>query len=153
MSLQVRKAAGFTLVESLVVIAILAILASLAAPSFSNLIASQRVNALASDLRITLAKARSEALKRNVNVTVSQNAGGWELGWKLINPSDSSVIDTHAASSGLTIKGPASVTYQSSGRVQGSPPSFLIASISQSSVQSCVSVDLSGSSYVKKASC
>lgn len=148
-----RQVTGFSLIEVLVAMTILGILASLAVPSFANLIASQRANSVASDLRIALMKTRSEALKRNANVTLSANAGGWQFGWQLINPADSSAIDVHAAVAGLTITGPASVIYQGSGRVQGGVPSFLITSTTIPSEQRCVSASLSGRTYVKKSSC
>ena len=57
-----RRPAGFTLVELIVVLAILAILAALAAPSFSRTIASARLRSGASEIRSTLARARSLAV-------------------------------------------------------------------------------------------
>lgn len=148
-----RQVAGFSLIEALVTVAILAILTSLAAPSFNDLIAGQRAGSAASDLHMALIKTRSEATKRNANVTLSPNAGDWQNGWQIVIASDSSVIDTHSATNGLTVGGPSSVTFQGSGRVQGTPPSFLISSTAISSIQRCVSVDLSGRAYVKKSSC
>lgn len=147
-----RNAAGFTLVEAMVVVSIIAILASLAAPSFSDFIASQRAKAVATDLYIALMKARSEAVKRNTNVTLSQKTGGWQNGWQIPDPSNASIIlEDHGAIKGVTISTQANITYQSSGRVQGtSAPSFTITA---SGASRCVSVDLSGRPYVKASSC
>jgi general secretion pathway protein H len=57
-----RRPAGFTLVELIVVLAILAAFAALAAPSFSRTIASARLRSGASEVRATLARARSLAV-------------------------------------------------------------------------------------------
>jgi type IV fimbrial biogenesis protein FimT len=57
-----------TLVELVTVIAIVAIFASLAAPSFRQLIAQQRVRSTASAITESLWLARAEALKRNRDV-------------------------------------------------------------------------------------
>lgn len=65
-----RLQRGLTLIELLVVITVLAILASMGAPSFSHMMATNRMaanaNALASDLQY----ARSEAARANRSVTV-----------------------------------------------------------------------------------
>lgn len=53
---------GFTFVELIVVLAILAGLAALVAPSFSRTIASARLRAAASDVRTTFARARALAV-------------------------------------------------------------------------------------------
>jgi type IV fimbrial biogenesis protein FimT len=80
-----RQARGFTLVELLVVVAIVAILAGLAAPSFKAMMASNRASAAASALQVSLSTARSEAVKRGADarVTVAANgtAGVWSNGW------------------------------------------------------------------------
>lgn len=86
---------GFTLVEALVVVTLLAILASLAAPSLRALLARRAVEsaitALGSDYRL----ARSEAIKRSGYVTICRSPdglrcspalapGSWHDGWLVI---------------------------------------------------------------------
>ena len=66
-----RSVRGFTLIELMVTVAVLAIVLTIAVPSFSNLIQSSRTNALVNELNGTLQIARSEALKRRKNVIVS----------------------------------------------------------------------------------
>ena len=56
------RSEGFTLVELIVVLAILAGLAALVAPSFSRTVASARVRTAASDVRSTFARARALAV-------------------------------------------------------------------------------------------
>jgi type IV fimbrial biogenesis protein FimT len=76
---------GFTLIELLVVIAIAAILAALAAPSFTDLMRKNRLASASSAMQVSLNLARSEAIKRgfDARVTVAANgtAGGWGNGW------------------------------------------------------------------------
>lgn len=153
-----RRCDGFTLLEALVVVAILGILASIAAPSFRDLIASQRVKSVASDLHMGLIKTRSEAIKLNTLVTLTPKTGGWQNGWKIqyVNPLNVIVVlDDHQAPSGITFSvSPASVTYQSSGRIQGAATvNFQVVSSAVSTVIRCVSVDPSGRSNVKASSC
>ena len=57
-----RRPPGFTLVELIVVLAILGALAALAVPSFSRTIASARLRAGATEVRATLARARALAV-------------------------------------------------------------------------------------------
>ncbi|WP_178392107.1 GspH/FimT family pseudopilin [Burkholderia sp. SRS-W-2-2016] len=61
---------GFTLVETLAVIALLALMAVLAMPSFAAWHARDQVDARAKALLSTLAYARSEVLRRGTRVTV-----------------------------------------------------------------------------------
>ncbi len=69
---------GFTLVELMVVIAIVAILATLAAPSFNTFIAKQRIRSAAYDLAQTFQTARSNAIltRRAVDVRASYPTSG-----------------------------------------------------------------------------
>lgn len=65
---------GFTLVELIVTIAIVAILTVLAAPSINNLIAKQQLNKSARELSSTLSQARSQAALLRTNITVNLNS-------------------------------------------------------------------------------
>ena len=56
------RSEGFTFVELIVVLAILAGLAALVAPSFSRTVESARLRAAASDVRSTFARARALAV-------------------------------------------------------------------------------------------
>jgi type IV fimbrial biogenesis protein FimT len=149
-----RRLTGFTLTELLAVLGIMGVLAVLGAPSFTNLISSNRTKSAASDLQVALVKARSEAVKRNASVTLLPNAGGWQSGWQILDASNS-VLETRSAVRGVTITGgPASVVFQSSGRIQGNAASsFLITSTGTSAAQRCVTAATSGRSYVKSSAC
>lgn len=73
---------GFTLTELMVTVAVVAVLSTIAAPNFRQMIAAQRVRAAASALSESLWMARSEALKRNDNVTfqlVNGTVAGWDI--------------------------------------------------------------------------
>ena len=155
-----RRVAGFTVVEMLVVVAIFGIMAMIAAPSFSSLIASKRAETTATDLYVALVEARSEATKRNANATLAKKTGGWQVGWQVsvVDPSDASktlTLDDHSVTNGLAVSGPDNVVYQSSGRVQGNAaPCFTVTATQGSSTgQLWVWVDLSGRPIVKTSSC
>ena len=141
------RARGFTLIELMVVAAIVAILMAIAVPGFNGMIASQRARVFASDLYATLAKARSEAVTLNGNVTLQANAGGWQNGWQILDP-NGNVLDNHAAAVAVTLTNPPGpVIYRPSGRlaVGAAAPVFQIMTTSGSTVYNqCVSVDLSG---------
>lgn len=83
--------AGFTLLEALVVMALLGVMVSLAAPGLSALRLQHRLQAEAEGLWSSLVLARSEALRRQQRVTVCARAAGearacdaaglWQQGW------------------------------------------------------------------------
>ena len=67
-----RPAKGFTLIELMVTLAVLAILATVGIPSFQRLAAEYRVSSQANATQAALQFARSEALKRRSDVVVCQ---------------------------------------------------------------------------------
>ncbi|MBI5258737.1 MAG: GspH/FimT family pseudopilin [Burkholderiales bacterium] len=70
------SARGLTLIEILTAVAIVAILAASAAPSFISTFARVRLEGSVNALAIDLQYARSEALRRRTTATVSVLAGG-----------------------------------------------------------------------------
>jgi type IV fimbrial biogenesis protein FimT len=144
-----RSSAGFTMVELLITIAIATILATVAIPSFSGLIASQRAKTAASELFASFLAARSDAITRNANVTVQPLAGGWDHGgWQILDPANN-VLDSHGAVAGVTITllpVGSIVTFRPSGRVlTGSTTSFVVSTVSVSTTNyQCISLKLSG---------
>jgi type IV fimbrial biogenesis protein FimT len=149
-----QRARGFTLIEMLTVVSVAVILAMIAVPSFSRLMAAQRIKAAAANLRQALLVTRSEALKRNADVEVLPAASGqWSAGWRVVNPSSGVVLTTYPAAPNLTISGPASITYESSGRISpGAEPTFRIASGAASDLR-CVTVTLTGMPSVRSSGC
>jgi len=147
-----RSSAGFTMVELLITITIATILATVAVPSFSALIADQRAKTAASELFASLLIARSDAIMRNVNVTVSPLAGGWSRGWQILDPANN-VLESHGALTNVTIPPTGIVTFRPSGRVlAGSAATFQISTMSGSSNHyQCISLTLSGRPYMQAA--
>lgn len=78
------RSAGFTLVELLTALVILAILLSLAAPSFIRFQRNSELRSAANGLLTALSSARIEAMKRGTRVYVQPAADeNWAAGWKM----------------------------------------------------------------------
>lgn len=86
---QKTGARGFTLVELLVTLSVLAILLAVAVPSFQGTIASNQLTSRTNELVSALNLARSEAIRRGTRVTLCKSSSGtacsstgdWEQGW------------------------------------------------------------------------
>jgi type IV fimbrial biogenesis protein FimT len=114
--------AGFTLVELMAVVSILSIVLALAAPSFTAFSASQRLRGASTDLVTTLLAARSEAIKRNAEVTVSAAVVGgsanWGRGWTATAPGGLQ-IDRKEVAAGFieSSAAPSAIVFDGSGRI------------------------------------
>jgi type IV fimbrial biogenesis protein FimT len=78
-----QKNSGFTLLEIIIVIAIIGIISALAVPSYRDMIERNRLKQVAEALKSDLQFARTEAIKRSQNSVISRSpgtAGGWCYG-------------------------------------------------------------------------
>jgi len=97
---------GFTLIELVVVIAILGIVLIIAVPMFAGVVATVRITSEIDDLNGSISYARSEAIKQGLNVIVcpSTNSSSdtptcadqtsWATGWLVIASSGSTCSTT-----------------------------------------------------------
>nr|WP_026279135.1 MULTISPECIES: GspH/FimT family pseudopilin [unclassified Thioalkalivibrio] len=84
-----RNCKGITAIELMVTLGVLAILATLAAPAFSEMLERQRIIGATNSLLNAMHLARSEAIKRNERVTLCPSSDGetcredgdWAYGW------------------------------------------------------------------------
>jgi type IV fimbrial biogenesis protein FimT len=149
--LAARHVVGFTLIELMVTIAVAAVLATLAAPSFRQFILSQRIKNASYDLISALTLTRSEAITRNANVNLVMNSS-WTGGWCVttLTTCDATQLFTHEAfNSGITITAsgsPSTITYGKDGRTTTAVTTFTIASTASLTGVSAryVSICLSG---------
>lgn len=74
-----RKPKGFTLIELMVVVALLGVFAAIAVPSFTQFIANNRTQSLNNELLALLQFARSTAVEERVTIKVCQENGGWTV--------------------------------------------------------------------------
>jgi len=140
-------ARGFTLIELVTTITVMAILAGIALPSFSAFIANQRVRNVSFDLMAAITLARSQAVSRNANVSLQKIGTAWDGGWTV---SDGTLtFHNQEAYKNLSITdsaGLGAVTYGKDGRTVTTSTKFTIApSPALNGVSSrCVSIGLSG---------
>jgi len=142
-----RVQKGFSLLELMVTLVVLAIILGLGVPSMRSLILNQRVRNAAMELDAALLFARSEATKRNGNVTITPAAGGWQNGWTTTNVADGSVLQRHDPIGDLAVTADqTSITYRHTGRITASSAQFTLdVSPTNSSVtKQCLAIDLSG---------
>jgi type IV fimbrial biogenesis protein FimT len=84
-----RSAAGFTLIELAIVLAIVAILMRVAAPGMSRTVAARALAAQSSEFMAALRFARAQALQRGAVVTVCASAAaGPPLACQAAGPAD-----------------------------------------------------------------
>ena len=144
---------GFTAVECMVVVAIVIILITVAAPGLSGIIVAQQLKNASFDLASTLSVARSEALTRNVEVTISPREDDWARGW-MVTDQGGTVLRDQPAYGRISVGGPIRVTFTGDGRPASAVVPFAVASDSADvSLHRCIRLRLNGRPYVTRGAC
>ena len=141
-------ARGFTLVELMIVLAVVAIFASLAGPSFRELTATQKVRSAVSALNESLWLARSEAIKRNADVAFEFDdvADGWTI------QSGGATLHTQDPFSSVA-SGAARFVFNGYGRLTERDGVPLTVQVSDAGVAQCVTVTSTGRTTAEDGAC
>lgn len=85
-----ERTSGFTAIELMVVLAIAAIMLTVAAPAFRSMIDEQKLTTAANDLFAAVSLTRSEAIGRGVRVDLIAAGDGsdWAKGWVIFIDED-----------------------------------------------------------------
>ncbi|WP_375740171.1 GspH/FimT family pseudopilin [Pseudomonas boanensis] len=154
------RCGGFTLIELMVTLVVLAVLLGIAIPSFTDVTLGSKLRSQANDLVAGAALARSEAVKRNQAVTLCASSngstcatsGGWQQGW-IVRSSGGTVVQVHpAAPSGFVISASVhSIAFQPTGTASVSTVLKVCrASPSVGEQERLVSISLTGRASVSK---
>lgn len=88
------RESGFTLVELLFTLALVAVALSIAAPSFSELLHNQRTTIAAQELRNALDFARESAAHSGQPISIAATNSDWAMGWEVfVDPTNRGVRD------------------------------------------------------------
>lgn len=159
---RLRKQNGFTLVELMVTIAILAIVLTIATPSFTNIILNNRIDSIAHELHGSLQLARSEAVKRKGAVRVCRSnadmddcaeGSDWSVGW-LILSKDDEVLKVWQEVQGSSVTGPSeAVMFYGSGMTNTEEEFSVTASNCINNQKRSITLRRVGSSVLSRGHC
>lgn len=138
--MRLTRAAGFTLVELMIVIAVAAVLLAIALPSFQSVLRSNRVATATNEMIATLSLARGEAIRNATGAAVCPSGDGescgndWASGWIIwADHDDDGVLDADEVirfvqgKNQTVVEGPeAGVQFDSRGRIVGAATSVAI---------------------------
>lgn len=141
---------GFTLIEMMVAVAIVAVLAAFAVPSARDMIQAAKMRSASSDFYSALVLARSEAIKRRASVTLAPVTTTWSGGWT-VKAGTTTLAAHDALESGVLVQvnvpavTASSIVYGMNGRVSTSTQQNVIFYLSPVVSQPrCVNIDPSG---------
>ena len=138
---------GFTIMELMIVMAIVGILAAIGVPAMRDMIMSTRLRSATSELYSTLVFARAEAIKRNANIVVAPAGGEWRNGWTVTSGAVVLKQQDALSTSLDSITVPATLTYRGNGRVTAAAATqfvFAFTADYPALAARCVRIDVSG---------
>lgn len=151
------KQKGFTLVELMITLAVAFLIMAVAVPSFKNMILSQRIKTASFDVNAALTLTRSEAVKRNAEVTMEATGGEWEDGWS-ISSAAGDEIRVQEAYKGVLIEdsaGLGAVSFNGNGRLSSAVTSFTVSTVEEVEgvTSRCILIALSGRASSHTGAC
>lgn len=157
---------GFTLIELMVVIALIGIVGSMALPAFNQMMQNNRRVAAVNDFLSSVHHARSEAITRNQRVSIcpsstldgcaASGAGSWRTGWIVFR--DANGDGSFDAGDVILTTGPGlrgnlelvsddyadAITFTPSGRVVGAGGTLLLCESGNATAVRSILIDRTG---------
>ncbi|MBQ0721330.1 MAG: prepilin-type N-terminal cleavage/methylation domain-containing protein [Gammaproteobacteria bacterium] len=96
---------GFTLIEAMIVVAIIAIVLSLAAPSFNDFFEKNRLKRAAEEVYGLVTKARAEGVIRDADMSIAVDTGEWCVGYAATAGCDCTVGKDAAGACSVPVAG------------------------------------------------
>lgn len=150
--------------ELMIVLALVGILATIAVPSFKSMIQNNRIQTQSNDVFTALNYARSEAVRRKVDLIVCSAkddqsdcdaAESWANGWLIKRSDNNELLKVWPAmKNGMTVTDDAkTITFTSTGRSSGTLALTLTAPNCTGDQIRVISVNATGRTSVAKSSC
>jgi len=155
-----QRSQGFTLIELMVVVVVLAIAATVAVPSFQQVIENNRLATEANRVLSAITYTRSEAVRLGDEVSMTAASGGFANGWCVHSGANCSGTDALRQFNGADLafsSSGTSLTFNARGEMTNSNFQITIQPVSCDSNEvgkrRTISVSLSGRASIAKGDC
>ncbi|MEJ2425804.1 MAG: GspH/FimT family pseudopilin [Candidatus Thiodiazotropha sp.] len=145
-----KRTKGFTVVELMIALAILAIVVAIAIPGFRDFVERNAVTTTSNELLNGLLFARGEAIRTEINTTFTPLAHGWQVTQVTDDDDDVTIKDQSATRANVAIAGN-SVTYNARGRSTDTENTGTVTIQYDGEVKGYVCISLTGRPYTKSA--